>query len=162
MGKINITVKNKRAYAADEVIVCGNSDYIIEFAFDEEWQPHNVKTARFIFNNNIVDVVFQGNTVAVPVITDATIVSVGVFSGDLHTTAPALITCRRSILCSEGLPPVPSPDVYTQIIDLLNSGDFKGDNYNLTAADKTEIAQQAAAAVLEDDILTAIGSGVLV
>ena len=162
MKRINLTVKNKKIYPTDEVVICDNSDYIIEFTFDEEWQAHNVKTARFIFNNNVVDIVFQGNTVAVPVISDTTAISVGVFSGNLHTTVPVIISCRRSILSKEGLPENPAPDVYAQIIELLNSGAFKGDNYNLTDADKTEIAQQAAASVLDENILAAIGSGVLV
>jgi hypothetical protein len=61
MGTLKINVKNKIAESINDFIVCGNSDYKIEFAFDEEWKAHNVKTARFIYNNSAVDVVFEGN-----------------------------------------------------------------------------------------------------
>lgn len=126
MGTININVKNKIARSMDEVIVCGNSDYVVNFHFDEEWNDAYVKTARFIYNNTSVDVVFEGKTVAVPVITNATMVAVGVFAGDLRTTTPALITCNKSILCEKGLPPDPTPDVYAQIIELLNQSGGSG------------------------------------
>ena len=130
MGNLKINVKNKIAESINECIVCGNSDYIIEFAFDDEWQAHKVKTARFIFNNTAVDIVFEGNTVAVPVITNTTTLAVGVFAGNLCTTTPALISCSKSILCEQGLPPDPAPDVYAQIIELLNKGGSGGNGTN--------------------------------
>ena len=121
MRILKINIKNKIAESPNEIIVCGNSDYIIEFTFDEEWNAFDVKTARFIYNNKAVDVVFEGNKVDVPVITNSIILSVGVFAGELRTTTPALITCSKSILCQDGLPPDPPPEVYTQIMELLNN-----------------------------------------
>lgn len=129
MGILKINVNNKIAESINDCIVCGNSDYIIEFAFDEEWQAYNVKTARFIYNNTAVDVVFEGNRVAVPVIKNATVVAVGAFAGDLHTTTPALISCSKSILCEKGLPPDPTPEVYAQIMELLNKGGGSGQGF---------------------------------
>lgn len=106
----------------DGTIVCGNSDYVIEFTFDSEWDNHPTKTARFISGGAYVDVVFEGNTVAVPIQRDVLALAVGVYSGNLVTTTPALISCQKSILCEDGLPADPAPDVYAQIIELLNNG----------------------------------------
>jgi hypothetical protein len=128
MKTLHITVENKIAtyHDRDGVIVCNNTDYMIEFAFDSEWDNHRNKTARFIWNGTYEDVVFTGNTVAVPVIRNALSVTVGVFSGDLKTTTPATIGCKKSILCEDGVPSDPGEDVYNQIIDLLNSSGGTG------------------------------------
>ena len=106
----------------DGTIVCGNSDYVIEFSFDSEWNTHYTKTARFITEGTYTDVVFDGTRVAVPPLTNCSSVSVGVFSGNLKTTTPAVIGCQKSILCGGGVPFDPTPDVYSQIIDLINNG----------------------------------------
>lgn len=129
---LHIAVNDKVATYCqrDGVIVCGNSDYEIEFAFDSEWSSHAVKTARFIHGKTYEDVVFEGNTVAVPVMRGITSLAVGVFSGNLKTTTPALITCRKSVLCEGGSPSEPTPDVYAQIIELLNKGGGGGGSGN--------------------------------
>lgn len=122
MPVINIQVRRKKASNPLTRIVCGNSDYLISFDFDEEWAAHDAKTARFIWNGQYADVVFTGNICAVPVITNASVCAVGVYAGDLQTTTPALIGCDKSILCGGGLPADPTPDVYAQIMALLNGG----------------------------------------
>lgn len=124
MPNIKITVTNKRAaVVGSPVIVCGNSDYTVTFTFDEEWSGLNAKTARFVYVKDgevqHEDVVFAGNTAAVPVLSNVTFVKVGVFAGDLCTTTPARILCDTSILCGSGAPQAPTPDVYNQIIALL-------------------------------------------
>lgn len=121
---IKITVAEKVATyrLRDGAVVCGNSDYAVQFTFDSDWSRHETKTARFIYNGVTEDVVFQGDTVPVPVIKNATILKVGVYAGDLVTTTPAVVPCLKSILCEGGLPADPSPDVYTQIMHLLNLG----------------------------------------
>ncbi len=120
MSEINITVKNKVAKGCRKSIVCDNSDYVIKFEFDEEWADFTTKTARFIWNNQYRDVVFEGDSCAVPIITSASYFSVGVFAGDLKTTTPAVFSCRKSILSEAGTPSEPTPDVYTEIMRLLN------------------------------------------
>lgn len=122
MPTIEIEVKNKIAKSPAAQIVCGNSDYQIKFAFDDEWMAHNPKTARFSYNGQYEDVVFEGDTCPAPVISGTTVCAVGVFAGNLRTTTPALVSCAKSILCENGLPRDPSPDVYQQIIELLNKG----------------------------------------
>ena len=120
---LNINVVNKVATYCQRGgdIVCGNSDYVIDFTFDAEWDAYPVKTARFVANGKIVDdVVFEGASVAVPIIHNALSVAVGVFSGNLKTTTPAIIACQKSILCEGGTPADPAPDVYHEIMELFN------------------------------------------
>lgn len=124
---INIGIINKFATAAGApVIVCGNDDYTVQFTFDEEWEGLDTKTARFIYVQDgavkYTDVVFAGDTVAVPVLADTPEVLVGVFAGDLRTSAPVCIPCEPSIRCGTGAPVAPTPEVYDQIMELLNRG----------------------------------------
>ena len=120
MQVINVVVQNKVAYSPDNVaIVCGNNDYVIQFEFDAEWKPYTIKTARFIYNGSYADVVFEGNAVQVPVISNCTIVAVGVFAGSLHTTTSCIIPCIKSIVCENGPVADPPMDVYAQIIKML-------------------------------------------
>nr|DAH72602.1 MAG TPA: hypothetical protein [Caudoviricetes sp.] len=118
---IKINVRNKIAMlAAPVAIVCGNSDYSIQFDFDAEWQPYETKTARFIIGGKYTDVVFSGDTVDMPIVYNTRMVAVGVFAGDLRTTTPALIFAHRSILDGTGSPAAPDADVYNAIMQALN------------------------------------------
>ena len=118
---IKITVKNKIAMlAAPAAIVCGNSDYIIQFDFDDEWAGYETKTARFIIGGKYTDVVFSGDTVNMPIVYNTRMVAVGVFAGDLRTTTPALILAHRGILDGTGSPAAPDADVYNAIMQALN------------------------------------------
>ena len=122
MQHINVDVRNKIATQQDKTVyVCGNSDYIVRFNFDEEWNEHDKKTARFEYGGKYQDVVFTGNECPVPIISDTYSFNVGVYAGDLRTTTPAYIACKKSILCGAGVPADPLPDVYNQIIGLLNT-----------------------------------------
>lgn len=119
--KLTIQISNKIATCLTEKpLVCGNSDYIAEFLFDEEWSAHTVKTARFRVNGEYIDVVFEGNTCEVPIISKAKLIWVGVFAGDLSTSTPAIVTCVPSILDNEDIPAPPREDVYSQIMEKCN------------------------------------------
>lgn len=121
MPVINIVVKNKIARPESLIsIVCNNSDYIIRFDFDPEWQSYETKTARFVVNGRYTDVVFTGEEVVVPIIPDARVVAIGVYAGNLHTTTPAFIMCDSSIISKGGSPAAPSEDVYNAIMQALN------------------------------------------
>ena len=121
---IKISVNNKIATIEDNVLIInGNSDYVIKFDFDAEWDAYQTKTARFVTARGYTDVVFSGDEVALPVITDAISVRVGVYAGNLHTTTPAVIFCRRCITDGSGSPADPAPDVYAQIMERLNNLD---------------------------------------
>ena len=123
MPTINVNIQNKFATTVGSpVVVCGNSDYEIVFDFDAEWGAYPTKTARFVWNNQHTDVVFTGSVCPAPVIENAHFFTVGVFAGNLRTTAPARITTQKSILCGSGSPAAPTDDVYNQIMALLNKG----------------------------------------
>ena len=121
MTIIKINIQNKIAKTEGEaLIVCYNKDYVINFAFDEEWQDEIVKTAVFTYNGITEEVVFEGNSCTVPMITRATQVEIGVYAGDLRTSTSAIVPCLFSSLDKKGLPKEPTEDVYAQIMELLN------------------------------------------
>lgn len=124
MHIINITVRNKIAVnPAQDRYVCGNSDFVVHFDFDSEWDAYENKTARFIKEDgSYVDQLFSGNDCPVPVISDTYKMHVGVFAGNLSTTTAAYVPAKKSILCGGGAPADPAPDVYNQIMELLNKG----------------------------------------
>lgn len=135
MPVINISVENKIAEADGTLYVCGNSDFVAKFAFDAEWEAYETKTARFCYNNSYVDVVFTGNECPVPIISGTYFFNICVYAGDLHTTTPARVPCKKSILCDTGFPADPPDDVYNQIMAKLNS---------LESADPEAIAKAVA------------------
>lgn len=121
MPIIDISVQNKIATAPqDAYIICGNSNYVINFTFDAEWDEYNAKTARFKYNGVNVDVPFTGNQCRVPIISNSMGVEIGVYSGTLTTTTGAMVECKKSVLCDGGLPQDPEENVYLQIIKLIN------------------------------------------
>ena len=122
MPQLTCKIQKKIAKPLNDLLICGNSDFTIKFLFDSEWDNEPVKTARFIWNNQYQDIVFNGNICNVPIITNADYLAVGVFAGELKTTTPAIYNCRKSILCDSGEPAPPIEDVYAQIIELLNQG----------------------------------------
>lgn len=135
MPVINISVENKIAEADGTLYVCGNSDFVAKFAFDAEWEAYETKTARFGYNNSYVDVVFTGNKCPVPIISGTYFFNIGVYAGNLHTTTPARVPCKKSILCDTGFPADPPNDIYNQIMAKLNS---------LESADPEAIAKAVA------------------
>lgn len=132
MKNINISVVDKVATneSKDVHIVCRNSDYTVTFGFDSEWDNYITKTARFVFTKmglvRHIDVVFTGNQVAVPVLSEIAEVFVGVFAGDICTTTPARVRCKTSILDGSGEIEEPTPDVYNQILELIQNGSIRG------------------------------------
>ena len=120
MKTFEISVKDKiAALTNDAMYVCGNSDFVVNFSFDAEWDAYDTKTARFAYKGTYQDQVFRGTRCPVPIIHDTQIIMVGVFAGNLHTTTAACIGARRSILSGSGVPADPAPDVYAQIMELI-------------------------------------------
>ena len=79
MQNIEINISNKIATLKEKFVgVCGNSDYVVVFDFDDEWKPHTTKTARFKYGGQYTDVVFTGNECPMPIILDASSVEIGV------------------------------------------------------------------------------------
>lgn len=120
--RIDINVREKIAELADPdaYFICGNSDIIVHFDLDEEWNGYDVKTARFTFENGYIDKVFEGDELEAPIISNSQYVKIGVFAGNLHTSTPAFIRAKKSILCDSGQPAAPEDDVYAQIMKKMN------------------------------------------
>lgn len=105
--EIEIDVVDKRAaVVGTPTIVCGNSGYSVKFNFDDEWDEHEDKKARFVYvkNGTVVhkDVDVTDDTCEAPILSNVREVRVGVYAGNLSTTTPAAIPCEQSILCESG------------------------------------------------------------
>ena len=123
--RITIQIRNKIANCLTELpVVCGNSDYEVEFDFDSEWDGHSLKTAVFTSNGKSYQKVFDGNVCDMPAFENTLIVWVGVFAGaiddgTLSTSTPALVRCIPCITDGDAIPAPPPDDVYNQIIKML-------------------------------------------
>ncbi len=121
---IAITVADKIAVAEGAPqIVCGNSDYLVHFTFDSEWDDYEERTVRYAFFRDgelrHIDILFHGNQVIVPILHGIYEVAVGVYAGNLHTTTPARIPCVPSILDGDPIHEDPPDDVYNQLLEYL-------------------------------------------
>ena len=97
---------------------------------------------------------FSGLSATRPVIADAYEIAVGIYAGDIRTTTPARIPCARSITDGSAVHPAPTPDVYEQIIELLEAiahplgfgvtGDATMliDGYNLSLVGRATVIQE--------------------
>ena len=120
MPEIKIKVRDKRAGGTGTVI-CGNSDYTVVWDLDEEWTPYDTKTMRVnLADGTYQDVVFTGNTAALPVLSTPGWASVGLYAGDLHTSRAADLRVLPSVTTPGGAPADPAEDVYAQITEKLN------------------------------------------
>ena len=101
MPTINVTVRNRIATAQRwQCIICGNSDYIVDFDLDDEWNDMPNKVAVFVTNTrgNIRHerVLFDGSTCGIPVLRGVNIVDIG----HMSSANPASLTtqdCRKSL-----------------------------------------------------------------
>ena len=101
--KMRVTSSDLSIITPNAKIICGNEEqWAIEFEFDEAWDSHDKKVARFIYNGHYENVDFTGNTCAVPVLSNTTNVTVGVYSkeGKKLATDSVVIPCELSILCT--------------------------------------------------------------
>lgn len=127
---IHITVRDRvPTITAGEDVISHNSDYVAEFEFDEEWHD-KVKTVFFVCEDGSYQaVVMDGNSCGVPMLDgEHRRIFVGVQAGAaekpsvLKTTRPCCIKVKDSIADYLGQPiPDPTPDVYEQIIAMLNN-----------------------------------------
>lgn len=120
MPEIEIKIRDKRAGGTGTVI-CGNSDYMVAWDLDEEWTPYDTKTMRVnLADGTYQDVVFTGNTAALPVLSTPGWASVGLYAGDLHTSRAADLRVLPSVTTPGGAPADPAEDVYAQITEKFN------------------------------------------
>ena len=119
---IEITIRNKVARIASSPIIVGkNKDYIVRFDFDEDWDKYDTKTARFSQDGEYQDIIFAGNECSMPALDGGKVVEVGVYAGNISTTAPAYLKVHKSIIDEDGVPADPTPDVYAQLMERFNA-----------------------------------------
>ena len=120
MPEININVRDKCA-EGEGVVICNNSDYTVVWDLDEEWTPYDAKTMRVnLADGTYQDVVFSGDTAALPVLSTPGWASVGLYAGDLHTSRAADLRVLPSVTTPGGAPADPAEDVYDQLTEKLN------------------------------------------
>lgn len=151
MPTINVTVRNRIATAQRwQCIICGNSDYIVDFDLDDEWNDMPNKVAVFVTNTrgNIRHerILFEGSTCSIPVLRGVSVVDIGIEAGDIRTTTPAHVKCEACIADRAGMPQEPENNVYGQILTMINSID----SATTAAAEQAENAQTAASAAAKD------------
>lgn len=112
---LNVTIRGKVAALApaQPLLICGNGDYCVRFAFDEAWAGHDKKVARFISKGGYTDVEFTGNEVDVPLLVNTYELKVGVYTdGGPFTTTSAVIPCKPSVLCEDAKPSLENDERY--------------------------------------------------
>ena len=121
MPDINITVAHKVAVSDAQSIVCDNSDYMVHWTLDEDWSAYDTKTMRTIYmDGTYEDTVFSGDVIALPVCTVPGAVQIGLFAGNIRTSRVAILRALPSVRSAAGAPADPAPDVYDQIIEIIN------------------------------------------
>ena len=164
-NEINVTVRNRRALCTAGEYVCANSDFPVLFDFDDEWSAYEEKTAVFSHDGITEFIVFSGSTCLIPEIVRAYNLTVGVTAGNLRTTTAAQIPVLLSALSSPGYPPNPHPDVYAQIMDLLNKGGASAEQIQAAVQDYLEknppqgVSDEHIRSVTEDLLAEAKASG---
>ena len=119
MPEIKIKIRDKRAGGTGTVI-CGNSDYTVVWDLDAEWAAYDTKTMRVnLADGTYQDVVFTGNTAALPVLSTPGWASVGLYAGDLHTSRAADLRVLPSVTTAGGAPADPPESVYNQLMELI-------------------------------------------
>lgn len=103
-----------------------NSDYVAYFSFDGEWD-NVIKTARFIQFGKYIDVVLDKNdSCDIPILKNGW-VTVGVFSDVMTTTYTRFYMNRTVKDESSAQAEEPTPDVYSQLLGMIESGMLKGE-----------------------------------
>lgn len=127
MPTLNITVRNKVAVGDKQVIVCDNTDYLVHFDLDSEWQAFPVKTMRVLYaDGTYEETIFTGSDCSLPRIYQAQSIKIGIYAGDLHSTVAATFACKESIIVEGEQHVQPPEDVYLQILNLIESGAVRG------------------------------------
>lgn len=102
-----------------------NSDYEAEFLFDSEWDGH-IKTARFIQSGKYVEQILENDKCLIPVeVLKHGYLKVGVFTAEM-TTTQCEVFIRPSIKQDNGVTAAPTPDVYSQIISMIENMEASG------------------------------------
>lgn len=121
---IDVSVTSRRASVeGTPCVICGNSDYILRFTLDAEWDAVEDITAKIGYIRNgkpyRESVPVSGGACSLPVISGAYEISVGLTGGNIRTAAPAVIPCVPCITDFKGKPKAPVHDVYNEIMEAI-------------------------------------------
>ena len=106
-------------------LIGDNADYKATFSFDEEWNG-KIKTARFIQGGQCVEKILENDMCDIPLeLLKKGCLKVGVYTSEM-TTTPCEVHIRASIKQENGTTPDPTPDVYAQIIAMLEKIEVQG------------------------------------
>lgn len=133
MPDIGITVAGRiaRPDDRDAYAVCDNSDYVIRWTLDAEWDAATIRTAVFVWHDKYqqhsVPVIFEGDACPMPPVHDAMVCAVGLWAsiageGDniLRTSSPAMINMKRSATALTDAPVI-TQNVYDELIAAVNA-----------------------------------------
>lgn len=127
MRKIKFEIKDRVIKRIGDFVntVGDNSDYEAEFLFDGEWDGH-IKTARFIKSGKYVEQILENDRCLIPVeVLKHGYLKVGVFTSEM-TTTQCEVFIRPSIKQDNGVTAEPTPDVYSQIIKMIENIEIAG------------------------------------
>ena len=125
MTAIDISVTNRRAYASGMPhVVCGNSDYLLRFTLDAEWNDVDGITAQIGYIRNgkpyCETAPITNGQCEMPAVHGAHEIAVGVTGGSVRTAIPARIQCIPCITDIPGEPQIVRNDVYNTLMRTLN------------------------------------------
>lgn len=127
MCKIKFEVKDRVIKRIGNFVntVGDNSDYEAEFLFDSEWDGH-IKTARFIQSGKYVEQILENDRCLIPVeVLKHGYLKVGVYTAEM-TTTQCEVFIKPSIKQDNGVTAPPTPDVYSQIISMIENMEVSG------------------------------------
>ena len=105
-------------------IITYNTDYTVRFDFDGEWDVFEHKTVYFVDETgNYTAVISSDDKCEFPLFeNERRRIFIGVQAGELKTTRPCYVNVLDSIadMLNSPIPP-PTPDVYAQIMSIINS-----------------------------------------
>lgn len=120
--EIRITVRDGVAQLEGRPeIICGNSDYTAVFDLDSPWNAYEVRCARFVWRDLTsgrmlyADVLFEGDTAAVPPVYNTDLMLAGIYAGSALTSTPVRIPCRGCVTDQETVHGEVPADIYEQM-----------------------------------------------
>lgn len=122
---MQFTVSKRQIQCTNEKLIGDNADYTATFSFDAEWEG-KVKTARFMHGSRFIDKVLENDTCTIPVeVLKQGYIRIGVFTAEMTSTY-CEVFIRESIKEKNGAPIAPTPDVYAQIIKMIEDMEIGG------------------------------------
>ncbi len=153
---LDFSVDGQNIHAPHQKVVADSRNYLLaRFSFDEVWQGLT-KTAVFQgADGKVYHMLLEGDSCAIPAeVIKPTRFTVSVFGGDRLTTDRAVVEVAASGMLDGVIPPVPTPDIYTQLTETVALERQIAQSAAVTATEKAE--QCAEAAKNTDEILETV------